>query len=81
MLLELREERDAIEEAILVLERLARSSGPKRRGRPPKWLSDGAAPRPVPKRWTLSPQTRARIAAAQRARWVKRKRARSTEGE
>jgi hypothetical protein len=38
MLQELREEREAIEEAILILERLARGRG-KRRGRPPAWMS------------------------------------------
>ena len=37
MLAELRAEREAIEESILVLERLARSGG-KRRGRPPEWM-------------------------------------------
>lgn len=38
MLAELRQERAAIEEAILTLERLARGQG-KRRGRPPAWMS------------------------------------------
>ncbi len=43
MLAELRQERSNIEEAILVLERLARGRG-KRRGRPPLWLAaTGAA--------------------------------------
>ena len=37
MLAELRQERVQLEEAILVLERLARSAG-KRRGRPPQWM-------------------------------------------
>jgi ribosomal protein L19E len=35
---ELRKERDQVEEAIISLERLARSSG-ARRGRPPAWLA------------------------------------------
>lgn len=35
----LRQERAAIEEAIAAFERLA-ASQPKRRGRPPKWLSE-----------------------------------------
>jgi hypothetical protein len=39
MLAELRQEREAIEEAILTLERLARGRG-RRRGRPPSWLSE-----------------------------------------
>ena len=38
MLAELRQERTAIEEAIISLERLARGRG-KRRGRPPLWLT------------------------------------------
>jgi hypothetical protein len=38
MLAELRQERTAIEEAIVTLERLARGQG-KRRGRPPAWMS------------------------------------------
>ncbi len=50
MLAELRQERAAIEEAILTLERLAKGQG-KRRGRPPAWMSalkskeEGAAPK------------------------------------
>ena len=39
MLVELRLEREQIEEAILTLERLARGRG-RRRGRPPAWLKD-----------------------------------------
>ena len=38
MLAELRQEREQIEEAIVVLERLARGRG-KRRGRPPAWMT------------------------------------------
>lgn len=38
MLVELRQERESIEEAILILERLARGRG-KRRGRPPAWMA------------------------------------------
>jgi hypothetical protein len=37
---ELREERGRIEEAILSLERLVLSRGKRRRGRPPKWLTE-----------------------------------------
>ncbi len=39
ILVELRQEREQLEEAIMVLERLARGRG-KRRGRPPAWLSE-----------------------------------------
>jgi hypothetical protein len=38
ILTELRREREAIEEAIITLERLARGQG-KRRGRPPAWMA------------------------------------------
>jgi len=38
MLDELRQEREAIEEAILTLERLANGQG-RRRGRPPAWMA------------------------------------------
>lgn len=38
MLADLRQEREAIEEAIITLERLARGQG-KRRGRPPAWMA------------------------------------------
>lgn len=39
MLGELRQERDRLEEAIIVVERLAAHGG-KRRGRPPKWMQE-----------------------------------------
>lgn len=39
ILTELREEREQLEEAIMSLERLARSRG-KRRGRPPAWMTE-----------------------------------------
>jgi hypothetical protein len=41
MLAELRQEREQIEEAIIILERLARGRG-KRRGRPPLWMAQAA---------------------------------------
>jgi hypothetical protein len=41
VLAELRKERATIEEAIVTLERLARGTG-KRRGRPPRWMSEMA---------------------------------------
>lgn len=46
MLAELRQEREHIEEAIIILERLARGRG-KRRGRPPLWMTQAteAAPK------------------------------------
>lgn len=41
ILAELKQERDAIEEAIVTLERLALGRG-KRRGRPPSWMVEAA---------------------------------------
>lgn len=41
ILAELKEERHNLDEAIVVLERLARGRG-KRRGRPPSWLAEAA---------------------------------------
>jgi len=39
ILVELRQEREQLEEAIMSLERLARGRG-KRRGRPPAWMTE-----------------------------------------
>jgi hypothetical protein len=41
MLGELRQEREQIDQAIMILERLARGRG-KRRGRPPAWMTEAA---------------------------------------
>ena len=67
MLGELRAERQRIEEAILALERLAGSFRGKRRGRPPKWVSEadtGGVPTLVRKKPTVSAAARKRMAAA-----------------
>ena len=75
MLSELRTEREHIEEAIVVLERLAHGQG-KRRGRPPAWMSaakskeSASAKDGTPKKRVVSPDARARMAAAQRRRWA-----------
>ena len=80
MLSELRTERATIEEAILTLERLARGSG-RRRGRPPKWMSDARSQVPseasasTRRKRVVSPEARARMAAAQRKRWARREEA------
>jgi len=48
----------------------------KRRGRPPKSVASPAAPVvKTRKKRTMSPEGRARIAAAQKARWAKAKKA------
>lgn len=47
MLAELRAERAQIEQAILVVERLAAATRGKRRGRPPKWVAAAQAEGPA----------------------------------
>ncbi|MBZ5634269.1 MAG: hypothetical protein LAO55_14200 [Acidobacteriia bacterium] len=63
---ELREQKQALEETMIMLERLARSQG-KRRGRPPLFLSQAG---PARKRRPFSAETRKKMAAAQRKRWA-----------
>jgi len=79
MLSELRSELQHIEEAILVVQRLA-AGGAKRRGRPPRWMASeaqpgGVASATVRKRKPFSAATRRKMAAAQRKRWAAVKRA------
>ena len=45
ILVELRQEREQIDQSILSLERLTRGHG-KRRGRPPKWLKEAETKKP-----------------------------------
>jgi hypothetical protein len=72
MLAELRQERNQLDEAIQVIERLAAGQG-RRRGRPPAWMAkaapepNGASPR---KRKPFSAATRKKMAAAQKKRWA-----------
>jgi hypothetical protein len=61
ILVELREERAQIEEAILSLERLARGRG-RRRGRPPAWMSEVTAT--APKRRGRPPGSKNKTATA-----------------
>jgi hypothetical protein len=73
MLSDLRSERERIQEAILVIERLAAGGG-KRRGRPPKWMSnlnstETSLAQQTQKR-TVSAAVRKRMAAAQKRRWA-----------
>jgi hypothetical protein len=75
MLSELRAEHATISEAIMVLERIARS-GPRRRGRPPAWMTGAGPPsREGSKTYTHTPEMRARMAAAQRKRRAAEKKA------
>jgi len=68
-LAELHAEQSRLEEAILVLERLLRRQ-PKRRGRPPKWMSQADGPRTktqVPKKRAANPRARKRMTRRRRA--------------
>jgi len=69
MIAELREEHQAVVEAIQVLERLA-GSQKKRRGRPPAWLSIVHANTAAPKQRNLSPEARKKMSDAQKRRWA-----------
>jgi hypothetical protein len=65
MIAELRSEKASVEEALVMLEQLARAQG-KRRGRPPAYLSKtGGA-----KRKPFSEETKKKMAASQRKRWA-----------
>jgi hypothetical protein len=73
---ELRAERAAIDEALAALDRIARATTGKRRGRPPAWLaaaSNGGAPAALGeprKKRSLSPEVRRKMAEAQKKRWA-----------
>ena len=72
MIAELRDERAAIQDALVVLERLAQTRG-KRRGRPPAWMSmvrRAAADSGELKSRVFSADTRKRMAEAQKKRWA-----------
>ena len=72
MIAELREQKQALEATMMMLERLARSQG-KRRGRPPLFLSplsQTGESGPARKRRPFSAETRKKMAAAQRKRWA-----------
>lgn len=70
MISELRAEREAIEQALVVLERLAHNRG-RRRGRPPMWMTvirGAAAAERSPR--VFSADTRKKMAEAQKKRWA-----------
>jgi hypothetical protein len=72
MIAELREQKQALEATMMMLERLARSQG-KRRGRPPLFLSQLSQSSELGtarKRRPFSAETRKKMAAAQRKRWA-----------
>ncbi|MBZ5601969.1 MAG: hypothetical protein LAO79_06660 [Acidobacteriia bacterium] len=70
MIAELRAEKAAIDDAVIVLERLAQTHG-RRRGRPPVWLSvvRNSGNDVKPSR-VFSNETRKRMAEAQKKRWA-----------
>lgn len=73
---ELRAERAAIDEALAALDRIARATVGKRRGRPPAWLAaasaggETAASDEPRKKRSLSPEVRKKMAEAQKKRWA-----------
>jgi hypothetical protein len=77
MLADLRAERQQIEQAILAIERLARGTRGKRRGRPPKWMAavseEAVAAATFSTKRTVSASGRKRMAAAQKKRWAAKK--------
>ena len=78
MIAELPAEREQIEESIIALERIARG-GAKRRGRPPKWMSDGqnsAEPkrRGRPPGAKKSPEARKAQSERMKKYWAERRR-------
>jgi hypothetical protein len=85
MIAELRAERAGIEDALVVLERLARSHG-KRRGRPPNWmLVQRVAGSPVQagerKTRVLSAEVRKKMAEAQKKRWAAYRKGKGVDAE
>jgi hypothetical protein len=79
MISELRAERENIEQAIIALERVARSGG-KRRGRPPKWMTDGvptATKAEEKRKRVFSAKTKRKMALAQKRRWAAARKARA----
>ena len=74
---ELRAERAAIDAALAALDRIARASVGKRRGRPPAWLASASAEAPATdptgepkKKRSLSPEVRKKMAEGQKRRWA-----------
>ncbi len=88
LIAELRAERAAIDEAMASLDRIARASTGKRRGRPPAWLAaanaaalaSAAAGEPAKKR-NLSPEVRKKMAEAQKKRWAAYRKQQSGAGK
>jgi hypothetical protein len=71
MIADLRSERAAIDDALLVLEKLASSHRGQRRGRPPAWMTAQIAAASVRAKRTrvLSAEVKQKMAESQRKRW------------
>lgn len=77
MIADLRAERTALDEALVIFERLAHAQGPRRRGRPPNWMTvqnaaaeaTGVKPVRAKRSRTLSAEARQKMAEGQRRRW------------
>jgi hypothetical protein len=74
MISTLKTERDALDAAIVVLERLA-TTQQRRRGRPPAWMQvrrveSGAPVRESKRTRKMSEETKKKMADAQRKRWA-----------
>jgi hypothetical protein len=85
MIADLRAEREGIEDALVVLERLARSHG-KRRGRPPNWMlvqRVASSPAATGERKTrvLSAEVRKKMAEAQKKRWAAYRKSKGADAE
>ena len=85
MIAELRAERAGIDDALVVLERLARSHG-KRRGRPSNWMlvqRAAASPGSPGERKTrvVSVEVRKKMADAQKKRWAAHRKGKGTGAE
>jgi hypothetical protein len=65
---ELRREKEAVEEALIYLEQLARTRH-KRRGRPPAYLTGRLKGVQVPRK-RFSEETRRKMSQAQKKRWA-----------
>jgi len=71
ILTQLRSEKQRLDEAIITMQRLAAVTGMKRRGRPPKWLTESRVASAIPrKRKAFSAETRQRMSDSQKKRWA-----------
>ncbi|HLW77189.1 MAG TPA: hypothetical protein VKS01_09385 [Bryobacteraceae bacterium] len=88
MIADLRSEKEAIDEVLLILEKIAYARGSRGRGRPPAWMTAlklGASgngngtqdPTPLKRTRVVSPEAKRKMAEAQRRRWEAYRQARA----